>query len=86
MAEGRYHWSNCAYPAVFFKINGVASVPWLGVLLHPGWITFISALIVSAFLVYVEVVKKMTLRAFIWSLNLKFTGRVKATTNLVKEL
>ena len=86
MATGRYHWSNCAPPARFFKINAVASLPWLGVILHPNWTTFYVALVVTVILVYIEVVKKMTVGSFARAVNVWMTGRVKSTMSLVKEL
>lgn len=86
MATGRYHWSNCAPPAQFFKINAVASVPWLALVLHPGWTTFYVALVVTGVLLYVEIVKKMSVVAFLRAVNIALTGRVKSTMNLVKEL
>jgi len=85
MAVGRYHWSNCAYPAQFFKINAVASLPWLGVILHPSGLTFYSALLVTVLLIYIEIIEKMTVTAFIRSIGILFTGRVKSTKNLIKE-
>lgn len=86
MAAGRYHWSHCASPARFFKINAVASLPWLAVVLYPRWSTLIFAVVVSSALVYVEVIHRMTLRAFLRAVNVIFTGRVKSTQNLMKEL
>jgi len=86
MATGRYHWSNCAPPARFFKINAAASLPWLAVILHPSWMTFYVALVVTAILLYVEIVKKMSVTAFMRAINVWLTGRVKSTKNLIKEL
>jgi general stress protein CsbA len=86
MATGRYHWSNCAYPARFFKINATASLPWLGVVLHPSLTTFYVALVVTAILLYIEIVKKMTVTAFVRAINIWLTGRVKSTRNLIKEI
>jgi len=86
VSTGRYHWSNCALPAQFFKINAAASLPWLAVVLHPGWMTFSVALAVTAILLYVEIVKKMSIRAFMRAVNVWLTGRVKSTNNLIKEL
>lgn len=85
MATGRYHWSNCAYPARFFTINAAASIPWLGVILHPSWMTFYVALVATTILLYVENVKKMTFTAFMRAINIWLTGRVKSTKSLVKE-
>jgi len=86
MATGRYHWSNCAYPAQFFKINAAASLPWLGFILHPSWMTFYVAFVVTAILLYIEIVKKMSVTAFMRAINVWLTGRVKSTKNLIKEL
>lgn len=82
---GRFHWSNCAPPAQFFKINATASVPWLALVLHPGWVTFFGALVVTFILLYIEIVKKMTVSAFVRALNIWLTGRVKATASILKE-
>jgi len=86
MAEGRYHWSNCARQAQFIRIHYIGSVPWLILLLHPSLNTLFFALGVTALLVYVEVVKKMTVRAFFRSLLLRLTGRVKSTGNLARAI
>ena len=85
MSTGRYHWSNCALPARFFKINAVTALPWLAVILHPSWITFHCALLTTGVFIYVEIVKKMTIMAFVRSINLWMTGRVRSTMNLFKE-
>jgi len=86
MSTGRFHWSNCAAPAKFFKINAVASVPWLALVLQPGWTTLGTAVAVTAVLIYIEIVMKMTVGSFLRSVILALTGRVKSTQNLVKEL
>ncbi len=85
MATGRYHWSNCALPARFFRINAAAALPWLIVILHPSWNTLWIALAVTAILIYIEMFKKMTVKAYMRSLNILLTGRVKSTKNLIKE-
>lgn len=86
MAAGRYHWSNCAYPAVFFKIDAIASIPWVVFLLNPGWMTLKVSVVISGFLIYIELFKKMTFSAFLRSLLVRATGRVKSTMNLIKEI
>lgn len=86
MAQGRYHWSKSAPPARFIVINAIAAVPWLFVLLFPRPITAIVAVIATVFFVYIEKYKKMTVGAYMRSVGLFLTGRVKATTNLLKEL
>lgn len=86
MVSGRYHWSNAAPPAAFGKINAVAAIPWLVVILHPSWWALYFALGVSAVLIYIELYKKMTLKSFAREVNIWVTGRVKSTVNLVKEL
>lgn len=85
MATGRYHWSNCAPPARFFGINAIASVPWLALVLHPGWTTFYAATVVTAALIYIEVVQKMSVIALVRAINVWVTGRVKSTKSLIKE-
>lgn len=86
MAQGRSHWSKSAPPARFFIINAVAGVPWLLLLLFPSLKVLFAAIALTCFLVYVEVWKKMSVTAYLRSLGVALTGRVKATTNLLKEL
>lgn len=85
MSSGRYHWSNCASPARFFVINASASVPWLILLLHPSWVTLELALGMTGVLIYIEVIKKMTVVAFLRAIGVQLVGRQKSTMNLVKE-
>lgn len=85
MSTGRFHWSNCAPPAVFVKINAVASLPWLALALHPSWNVLYTAFIVTGVLLYIEFVKKMTVSACLRALNIWFTGRIKSTRNLISE-
>jgi hypothetical protein len=86
MDEGRHHWSHTANSARFGPINAVASVPWLALLLHPCWWLLWVALALTGFLFWVEKIKKMTITAFFRSINILFTGRVKSSLNLFKEL
>ena len=86
MAQGRYHWSNGAYPAQFIKVNAIASIPWLGVILYPRWSTVILAVIVTGLFIYIEFVKKMTVKAFFRAIVIAATGRIKSTTSFLKEL
>lgn len=86
MAQGRYHWSKSAPPTRFFVINAVAAVPWLLLLLFPGLTMLCIAIGLTAFLIYVEKFKKLTVKAYMRSLGIFLTGRVKATTNILKEL
>lgn len=86
MSAGRFHWSNCAPSARFFNINAVVSVPWLALILHPSWITAAVAVVITGVFIYIEIVKKMTLIAFFRSINICLTGRVKPTSNFLKEL
>lgn len=86
MAVGRYHWSNAAYSARFFVIDAFACVPMLAVIMHPSWTGLYLLLGTIAFLFYVERIKKMSIRAFFRSINLVFTGRVKSSLNIFKEL
>lgn len=83
---GRHHWSNCAPPAVLFKISAVAAVPWLAVLLFPSAKTAWAALIITVFLVYVEIFKKMTVTAWFRSVGVFLIGRIKPTRNIIKEI
>lgn len=86
MAVGRYHWSNAAHTARFFVIDAFACVPMLALILHPSWMGLYVLLGTIAFLFYVERIKKMTLGAFFRSINLVFTGRIKSSLNIFKEL
>lgn len=73
MSTGRYHWSNIAPEAKFFVINAAASVPWLVLILFPRWSTLTIAIILTAFLLYVQF-KKMTFMAFLKSKKTVFLG------------
>lgn len=73
MSTGRYHWSNIAPEAKFFIINASASVPWLGLILHPSWTTLVFAVVMTLFLLYVQF-KKMTFRTFLKSKKTFFLG------------
>lgn len=70
---GRYHWSNIAPEAKFFMINATASIPWLALILFPRWSTLAVAIILTAFLLYVQF-KKMTVRTFLKSKKSLFLG------------
>lgn len=85
MAKGRYHWSNAAPAAKFFKINAVAAVPILLLFLYPSMTLLYVTLGIVGFLIWVELIKKMSLRAFLRSVNILITGRVKASINNIKE-
>lgn len=85
--SGRAHWSKCAPSAQFFKISAVAFIPWL------VWFFFITSLAVlgiaigvTAFLVYIQCYKKLTLGSFFRSINIFLTGRLKSTKSGVREL
>ena len=73
MSTGRYHWSNIAPEAKFFVINASASIPWLALILHPRWSTLGIAVVLTAFLLYVQF-KKMTLKTFLKSKKSFFLG------------
>ena len=84
--KGRYHWSNAAYKARFFNINAIACVPILGLVLKPSWMMLYVSIATIVLLVWIEVFKKMSVRAFFRSINIFLTGRVKSSLNLIKEL
>lgn len=84
--KGRYHWSNAAYSARFWKLHASIAVPILGILLHPGWLTVGITVAYAGVLIWIEVVQKMTIVAYTRKLNIVFTGRVKATVNLVRDM
>ncbi len=73
MSTGRYHWSNIAPEAKFFIINASASIPWLALILFPRWITLAIAVVLTAFLLYVQF-KKMTFGKFLKSKKTVFLG------------
>lgn len=86
MAQGRYHWSNCAHEARFVRIHYLGCLPWLILIVHASWNTLYFAVGVTALLLYIEVWKKMTLKAFFRSVIASVTGRVKTTVNLAREI
>lgn len=88
MAKGRYHWSRSAPPARFFVINASAALPWLLLLLVPAFWKFLLplALLMTFSLVYIEVVKKMTVGAVCRQLGVFMVGRVRTTHSLLREL
>ena len=88
MAKGRYHWSRSAPPARFFVINASAALPWLMLLLVPALWKFLLplALCITFGLVYIEVVKKMTLRAVFRQAGVFLVVRLLTTHNILKEL
>ena len=86
MATGRYHWSNAAFKARFAWIDAVAAVPLLAVIVFPSWGTAYFAVGTVVFLVFVEKYLKLSIAAFFRSINIFFTGRLKTTLNIFKEL
>lgn len=87
MATGRYHWSNAAFKARFvLGIDAVAAVPLLAVIVFPSWGTGYVAVGTVVFLVFVQKYLKMSIAAFFRSINIFFTGRLKTTLNIFKEL
>ncbi|MFK0093871.1 hypothetical protein [Pseudomonas sp. NPDC090592] len=69
-------------------INASAALPWLMLLLVPALWKFLLplALCMTFALVYIEVVKKMTVRAVCRRAAVFMVGRVRTTHNLLKEL
>ncbi|AJA14236.1 MULTISPECIES: hypothetical protein [Pseudomonas] len=69
-------------------INASAALPWLMLLLVPALWKFLLplALCMTIALVYIEVVKKMTVRAVCRRAAVFMVGRVRTTHNLLKEL
>ncbi|MBH3386600.1 hypothetical protein I5S53_21870 [Pseudomonas juntendi] len=69
-------------------INASAALPWLMLLLVPAFWKFLLplALCMTIGLVYIEVVKKMTVRAVFRRVGVFMVGRVRTTHNLLKEL
>lgn len=86
MSSGRYHWSHVSHPARLWKINAVAFLPLLALLLHPSWFTLWLALGVCGFLLYIEVFKKINFEIFLRYMNVWLTGRLKTTGNAFKKL
>jgi hypothetical protein len=86
MANGRYHWSHGANYVRLGFISAFSGFPILLVILHPAWWTATIVAVVIPFLIWVEIVKKMTLPAFFRSINIVLTGRIKSSINLFKEL
>jgi hypothetical protein len=69
-------------------INASAALPWLMLLLVPALWKYLLplALCMTFALVYIEVVKKMTVRAVCRRAAVFMVGRVRTTHNLLKEL
>ncbi|NIF27697.1 hypothetical protein F3J44_15105 [Pantoea sp. Tr-811] len=69
-------------------INASAALPWLMLLLVPAFWKFLLplALVMTVGLVYIEVVKKMTVRAVCRQAGVFLVGRVRTTHNILKEL
>ncbi|UXI68342.1 IcmT/TraK family protein [Tahibacter amnicola] len=86
MSQGRYHWSNCAVPARFVRIHAIGCLPWLLLLVRASWYTFYFAIALTAALIYIEIIKKMTLGAFFRSIVVTLTGRVRPTISLHRDL
>lgn len=84
MSQGRSHWSNLAVPAKFFMVNAVAGVPWLLMIVHPSWMVLYAASAITVFLVYIEVFKKMSPRAYFRALGVRLVGRTKSTRSALK--
>lgn len=86
MTTGRYHWSNAAPSARFFTLHATACLPLLALALHPSWRGLYVLLATIALLVWIEKIQKMTLKAFLRSLHIVLTGRVKSSLNLFKAI
>lgn len=86
MATGRYHWSNTANSATLFKINAVAFLPLLALILHPSWGTLYGAVGTIVVLAWIEIGMGLTIPAFVRSINIAVTGRVKPAINIIKEM
>lgn len=86
MAQGRYHWSNTALPAMFFAVPAEVSIPWLLLLIYPRISTVFLAFFLTFFFIYLRMWKKMSFMDFFRSMKLKILGRVKATTSRVTNL
>lgn len=84
--RGRQHWSNCAVPAKFFGINGVAALPWLIFILRISWFMLGLAAILSVTLIYIEKRKRMTLPALWRSFIVLLGGKRKIPINHTKAL
>lgn len=85
MTSGRSHWSNSARSAVFVKINAIAAVPLLLLLLFPSMKLLYFSIVFIGLLIYVEVIKGMSIKAFLRELNVKLTGHIKTTSNLLAQ-
>lgn len=83
MSTGRYHWSNISHEAKFFVINASASLPWIAMFLYPRWSTLLVAVVLTAFLLYVQF-RKMTLGAFFKSKKTLFLGNSIRVERILK--
>ena len=82
--QGRYHWSNTALEAQFWRIPASASLPWLLLLFYPRKITLIIAVILTLFFCYMKLVKRMSVIYFLLKIKVLVTGRVKSTKKFLK--
>ncbi|MCP2041873.1 hypothetical protein L1281_002491 [Neisseria sp. HSC-16F19] len=82
--KGRYHWSNTALEAQFWKIPASASVPWLLMLFYPRMVTFYIAIALTVFFSYLSFFKKMAFMDFVRYVKVRITGRTKSTKKLFK--
>jgi hypothetical protein len=80
---GRYHWSNTALEAQFWKIPASTSIPWLVCLFYPRMNTLYFALIFTIVLTVLQWKFKMTPLDACRRIRVLITGRVKNTKKLL---
>jgi len=81
MSTGRYHWSNLAPSAKFFILDAKAAIPWIALPLAPSWTLLGVAVGVTLFFVYVEVIRKLTITAFLRTLGMTLIGYERRARN-----
>jgi hypothetical protein len=83
-SSGRYHWSNTALPALFWKIPASTSIPWLLLLFHPKLYIFYIALFFTITLALLQFIWNMTLLDCLRKIKVLVMGRDKATNKIIE--
>lgn len=79
---GRYHWSNSALEAQFWKIPASTSIPWLVLTMYPRMSMFYFALFFTLVLSILQWKFKMTPLDACRRIKVLITGRIKGTKEL----
>jgi hypothetical protein len=85
LGTGMSHWSNAAKPARFIGMNGFTSILVVGMLFYKNLEFFLFSIVVMALLLWIERVKKMTIRSFLRGLKVWFVGRLRSTQDIMRD-